>query len=62
MWTLEIPTKNDTDVSVGRQQMEQTKKGINIIEIEPPVNSKAELLSIFQSEEREEDIGLAVTQ
>ena len=62
MWTLEIPTKNDTDVSVGRQQMEQTKKGINIIEIEPPVNRRAELLKIFQSEEREEDIGLAVTQ
>ena len=43
MWTLEIPTKNDTDVSVGRQQMEQTKKGINIIEMEPPVNSQARL-------------------
>ena len=40
MWTLEIPTKNDTDVSVGRQQMEQTKKGINIIEIEHWTSSR----------------------
>ena len=56
MWTLEIPTKNDTDVSVGRQQMEQTKR-INIIEIEQQ-GWTAEHISA----RTEEDIGLAVTQ
>ena len=61
MWTLEIPTKNDTDVSVGRQQMEQTK-GINIIEIEPPVNSRLGWTAQHISDRTEEDIGLAGTQ
>ena len=56
MWTLEIPTKNDTDVSVGRQQMEQTKR-INIIEIEQK-GCTAEHISA----RTEQDIGLAATQ